>query len=400
MRNSFLISGLLILVLGFTGCRKKETERIISRKFLKPIKESRQEAIFYMVRTYMPGSSVAISVDGKLVWSEGLGLASKDLKVPASRVTKYRIGQVTETLTALAYHLLVEKGTLHPDSSVEHYLPDFPRKKYKITLRNLIGQTSGLRAPTDQEKNWKGINVSIEAGLDVFKNDSLLYEPGTYMFPSPYNFDLLGAVIQKATGKKFNEVIKETITDKLGMEGTVPENTLGVIENRTNYYDHDYLSRVVNSLSNDIRHRMPSEGYLSTAEDLNKFGNALLFSGDLSDSVKSKIFRPVQLPGGLLTRWGNGWFIVKNEDGIRYYFVTGNITGGGAALVIFPEEKLVVAWVSNIEDEIDEFPIYKVAMNFLNFIRGVSDDATDTAKKESDPTGVPAFPKGSGNSGK
>ncbi len=375
MRYSLLILVVIILLDGLTGCSNNEKERIISRKYLKPIKESRQEAFFYMARSYMPGNSIAVSVNGKLVWSEGMGYASKDLKVPATRVTKYRIGQVTQVLTALVYHLLVEQGKLNPDSSVQHYLPDFPGKKYRLTLKNLVEQTSGLRAPSDEERIWRGLNVGLEAGLENFKKDSLLFMPGVIQYLSMYNYNLLGVVIQKATGKRFHEVVKDLVTDTLGMKGTVPDNILGVIENRADFFDHDYLTRVIHAVSTDIRYKIPSEGYLSTADDLNKFGNALLFSKYISDSVKTKTFTQVKLTEGTQTQWANGWFIAENEKRIKYYFITGNVTGGGAALVIFPAEKLVIAWTANIQDDIDEFPVYKTAMNFVNFINGTPEES-------------------------
>ena len=376
---------LFILFALLTDCSHTEQQKILTRKFLEPIKESRQDAYFYMARSNMPGSSIAVSVEGKLVWSEGFGYASRDLKVPASRVTRYRIGEVTQVLTALTYQLLAEQGKLHPDSTVQHYYPDFPLKKYRLTVRNLAEQTSGIRPPTDEEKIRKSLNVGLEAGLDCFKNDSLLFMPGSFQFPSIYNYNLLGMVIQKATGKRFSDVVKELVTDTLGMKETVPDNLLGVIENRADFFDHDYMSRIIHAVSTDNRYKMPSEGYLSTAEDLNRLGTSLLFSEYIPGSVKNKIFEQVKLPGGPPTRWANGWFHAENESGNSYYFITGNITGGGAALVVFPSEKLVIAWASNIENEIDEFPVYKIAMNFINFINGNKvDQPNNTLKTRKD----------------
>lgn len=385
MKRVLLACGIFtVMILISSGCGKKEPERIFNRRYLNPIKESRNEAFFYMVRSYMPGSSITLSIDGRIVWSEGFGFASKDLKVPATRFTKYRIGKVTEVMTALVYNMLVEKGILHPDSSVQHYFPEFPVKEFRLTLQNLADNTSGIRNPTEEEKNWRGLNVSLDAGIDHFSKDSLLFEPGYYQLSTPFNYNLLGVIIQKVTGKKFYEVIREMVTDTLGMLNTIPDNPFSVIENRTNFFDHDYLARVVNALTADIRYKVPSEGYLSTAEDLNRLANAFLFSGYFSDSLRLRTFTPVILKNRMPTQWVNGWFITENHSGTKYYFAKGNIKGGGAAIVIFPEEKMVIAWAANLNDEFDEFPLYSISMKFLNFIHGVPEEGTANNRQKNE----------------
>jgi serine beta-lactamase-like protein LACTB, mitochondrial len=86
------------------------------RKLLKLEKRRRM----YLMINNIPGGSFSIAKEGKIIYAEAMGLASKDLEVPANRKTKFRIGEVSELFTSLIYQMMIEDGTLHPDSSVQH----------------------------------------------------------------------------------------------------------------------------------------------------------------------------------------------------------------------------------------------------------------------------------------
>ena len=112
-----------ILPISLTHCTPKEKEVFYDRKYKDEVKQARKEVVYYMVSNSVPGATFAVSKEGKLLYSDALGLASKDLNVPVTRNTKFRIGKLTENFTALLYHQLAEEGIIHPDSSVQHYLP-------------------------------------------------------------------------------------------------------------------------------------------------------------------------------------------------------------------------------------------------------------------------------------
>src|SRR5690554_6748828 len=124
MERKIHILVILIAVLFLlAGCKKKRHDIVYDRNYLSEVKAAREELIVYLGRNRIPGASVAVSKGGTILYSEGIGLASTDLEVPVSRNTKFRIGQLSENLTALVYHKLIEEGLLHPDSTVQHYLP-------------------------------------------------------------------------------------------------------------------------------------------------------------------------------------------------------------------------------------------------------------------------------------
>ncbi|MFW6290185.1 MAG: serine hydrolase domain-containing protein [Mariniphaga sp.] len=361
----FKLIVLLVLLSHLTGCRKNEAEINYDRSYINEIKTARKDVSFYMARNFVPGANVAVAKEGKIIYSEGLGLASKDLEVPARRSTKFRIGEVSEVFTTLLYHIMVEKGILHPDSAVQSYYPQFPEKQYSISLRHLVQQTSGIRPPTHIEEDWRGLNISIKKGIENFENDSLQSPPGMFQISSMFNYNLLGAIMEETTGRHFHNLLKDYVTDTLALANTQVDNPLAVIENRSDYFDHDFIAQVVHATTRDMRYRVPSSGLLSNAEDLVKFGNALLFSEYISDDIREKLFEPLILPGDIPALMSNGWITLEDRSGKKFYGKSGSVTGGSAAILIYPEDELVVAFASNLSAISEDMPVFHIAGHFL-----------------------------------
>lgn len=366
MRKFSIIILLLLAGLGLTNCNKKRDNLVYDRKYIKEIKEFRKEAISYLMINNIPGASFAIAKNGELIYSEGMGQASKDLEVPVTRETKFRIGVVSECLTTVMYQMLVQAGILHPDSTVQFYLPEFPNKNKKITLSTLTNHTSGIRPPTEEEADWRGLNVSLQEGLSQFMNDSLIYSPGMFQTQSMYNYNLLGVVMEKATGKSFSQLLNVLVSDSLKLTNTVPDNPFASIKKRSNFYDLNLVAQVTNSTTRDLRYKAPSEGLLSTAEDLVKLGNEMLYPKVLSENMIKEILQPVTLGSNMPTSLSNGWIVMTDEDGRKFYGRAGGTNGGGASLVVYPDEKLVLAAAINLTDDKGEVPVMLFAKKFLS----------------------------------
>ncbi|HSO86564.1 MAG TPA: serine hydrolase domain-containing protein [Draconibacterium sp.] len=376
MKRGFQLLILTAILISFLNCEKKANDILYDSRYKKEIAELRKEASLYLMLNNIPGASFAIAKEGKIIYSEGMGLASKDLEVPATRKTKFRIGEVSELFTSLMYQMMGENGTVHPDSTVQHYLPDFPLSDFKqtlnkITLSQLVNHSSGIREPGDDEFIWKGQNFTLQSSIDNFKNDPLNSIPGWYENPSTYNYNLLGAVMEKASGKTYPDLLKEYITDTLKLTNTEVDNPFRTITGRTDFFDYNLVSQVVNATFRDMRYRAPSEGILSNAEDLVKLGNAILYSDLISNQIKERLFKPIDLLGDFPPTMANGWVILKSKEGDFMYGRVGGVTGGGAVLLIIPDEKLVIAGTVNLTSS-DEIPVFKMIAPFLK----------DTNKKE------------------
>jgi CubicO group peptidase (beta-lactamase class C family) len=365
MKKGIQVLLLLVLGLSFTGCKKHTNKIVYNKKYIDEIKAARKDMMIYMVQNYIPGASISITKNGETIYSEGIGQASKELDVAVTRSTKFRIGELSELFTSFIYLKMVENGTLHPDSSVQYYLPNFPKKRYKITLQDLAYNCSGLPQEKDvKAENWVFL-TSLQQGLNLFKNDSLIAPPRFYQLSSMYNYNLLGAVMEKATGKYFNKILKEYLTDTLKLTNTVTDNPFRIIKGRTNYFGYNIVSEITTATHRDLRYCAPSRGILSNADDLVKLGNAILFSNYLSEKLKVDIFKQIPMHKGIPSQTTNGWLHLKTKTGETLYGRGGKITGGNASILIYPKEKIVIACTTNLNVEIKDTPVFDILNHFL-----------------------------------
>ena len=359
----FLLTAITALVLG---CEKPNNHIYYDRKYVPEIKQTRDAMGVFMAINAVPGAQVTVYKDGKLIYSEAFGNSSKEPQSNVTHDTKFRLGNTTSILTSLAYRKLIENGTLHPDSSIYHYLPDFPNKGHNITLENLIQNTSGFIEFNPEELAAPEYSSSIEQGIELFKDSDLMFTPGDFQTSSVFDYNLLGAIMEKATGKNFEEIISELVTDTLQLENTVVDNPEAVINNKSTFYDIDaFMAFTTEVPETDLRSFSPSIGYLSTSGDLARFGNAILHSPYVSDEIRENLFKPVVLSNGFVANMSSGWRVLKDTWQRNLYASIGNIKGGGSSLLVFPDDDLVIAIVMNLTLGVADVPDYRIATFFL-----------------------------------
>lgn len=356
---------LVAFLLGLSNCKKEASDVIYKKSYIEEIKAARKAVSVFVASNFIPGASVTVIKDNEIIYSDAFGYASKDLMVPAKRATKFRIGSLSQLFTNVLYHKLVEEGTLHPDSSIQHYYPDFPEKEHPLTLKHLVQHTSGIRLLSPQEETGLYLNHSLEKGLELFKHEDLAATPGLYQYESQFNYNLLGVVMEKASKKSFRHLLKEMVTDTLHLDNTVLDNPLQIIENRSNFFDHNYLAQIINSTTIDLRYRAPADGMLSTAEDLAKLGLTIMDSDFLSVETQNTLFEPELLFNNIPSQMSNGWMLLTDRDGRTVYGKSGSVQGGGGALILYPSENLVISYVCNLTTPMDNTPIFKIAEHFL-----------------------------------
>lgn len=361
----FLLLFILMAVVVISGCKKANNSIYYDRNYVQEIKQTREAFSVFMAINSVPGAQIAIYKEGKLIYSEGLGHSSIELKSDVTRETKFRLGNSTGILTSMAYHKLVENGTLHPDSSIYYYLPDFPRKGHNITIENLIQNTSGFREASLREVTDPEYSYSIQQGIELFKDSDLVFTPGDYQTTSVFDYNLLGAIMEKQTGNNFDKIIREFVTDTLQLKNTILDNPYAIIEGRSTFYDVNMYSFTLNAQTIDLRSNAPSLGYLSTSEDLAKFGNAILHSSYVSNEIREKLFKPVTLNMGFPADMTNGWKLLKDRWERNFYGSIGNVTGGYSSLLISPDDDLVIAIMMNTTFLGSNFPDYQIATFFL-----------------------------------
>ena len=299
----------------------------------------------------IPGLSLALAVDGQIVYSEGFGYADLEERVPVWPTTKLRIGSVSKPLTAVALLQLVERGKIDLDAPVQNYVPDFPEKAGKITPRLLAGHLGGIRHYKDDEFLIARHYDNVTDGLKIFENDPLVAPPGTKFSYSSYGYNLLSAVIQSAAHQDFLAYMHEHVFRPLGLRSTTEDQPAEIIEQRARFYTRVKGKPVLNAPFVDNSYKWGGGGFLSSAEDLARFGSALLQPGFLKPESLRLLFTSQKTVDGQETGYGMGWSIGKSKTGQRIYEHSGGSAGGSSQLILYPDAHVVVAMICNFEGD-------------------------------------------------
>ncbi len=253
----------------------------------------------------IPGLSAAVAVEGKIVWSEGFGYANVEQQIPACPETQFRIASVSKALTSAAVAQLHEPGKLDLDAPVQRYVPSFPDKGYTITTRELAGHRAGIRHYRDDEVYHLKHYASVMESLKVFDNDPLLFPPGTRFSYSSYGYVLISAAVEGASGEDFLTYMHQHIFEPLGMRHTVEDRADVFMPHRAHFYDGTKDGPLVDCPYTDTSVVWAAGGFLSTAEDLVRFGSAYL-GGNFLKPETVKLFFTMQSKIPVLPL-GYGW---------------------------------------------------------------------------------------------
>jgi serine beta-lactamase-like protein LACTB, mitochondrial len=322
----------------------------VSKAFRKINKVAKDSIANYLHKSRTPGLAITVSVDGEVIWSQGFGYADLEQHVPVDPVnTKFRIGSISKALTAAALARLYERKQIHLDSSIYHYLPDYPVHQYRPTIRQLAGHLAGVRHYRGNEFFITQHYNTVSDAIKIFKNDSFLHQPGTKYQYSSHGFNLLSAVMEKVSGKEFLSLMKEEVFLPIQLSSTVPDLNDSIIDYRSRFY-FIQNDKVKNAPYVDNSYKWAGGGFISTSQDITRFANALLRSDYLSAEVITTFTKPQQLIDGSFTNYGMGFFSGKDDSGKEYIGHGGGSVGGTSDLVIYPKEKITVVILTNMSD--------------------------------------------------
>src|SRR4051812_32709074 len=226
-------------------------------------------------KDHLPALSVAIAMHGEVVFKKAYGYADLENNVAATTETLFRTASVAKPMTAVGALELAEQGKLNLDVPIQRYCPTFPEKPWPITARQLLGHLSGIRAYQNREIFSTVHYANTIDGMSFFKNDPLLFEPGTKYEYSTYGYTVVGCVIEGASNTRYFDYMMEHVFGRAGMEHTVVDDVYTIIPRRARGYTN-LNGRVINAPLMDSSYKIPGGGLLSTAEDLVKFANAIM----------------------------------------------------------------------------------------------------------------------------
>ncbi|MBN1683038.1 beta-lactamase family protein [Candidatus Bathyarchaeota archaeon] len=283
----------------------------VDQKFIK-LKEHSQKLITHIMKTKnIPGLSIAFYHKDNL-YSEGFGYADLENKIVAKPDTVYLLGSVMKPMTALAIMKLSET-VLDIEDEVQRYVTFYPKKKWPITIRQILGHMSGLSWKTlEWKKHYDKIQYTTREVIDLFKDNELEFKPGTKYEYSSLGYNLLGAVIEEVSGVPYEEYMKSNIWKPLKMDDTQLD-TRQIIMNRARGYDYEN-GTLLNSVYINNSLWFAAGGGRSTVLDLLKLSKGLDNETILPHKVQNQMYEPMILIDGTKTDYGLGWRLNKESD--------------------------------------------------------------------------------------
>ena len=301
-----------------------------------------------MAHRRIPGLSVAVLRDGKVVRAKGYGLASVEVSVPATAETIYPIGSLSKQFTATAILLLVQAGKVRLDDPMGKYLADLPQTWQAVTVRDLLNQTSGIPEwVPDPDKDPLLKAYPLAEIVRHAAEKPLAFLPGTSYAYSNTNYNLLAGIIEKVSGKPYGDFLQERLFKPLGMSATGTYDPQEAVKGRSAGYDRSQGIVYNNVIFYDPSYLAGAGGLQSTVGDLVKWDVAVSGGRVLPVSVMSQAWTPPSLPDGAKTDYGMGW-IRQTVNGHRIVWHNGAIPGAMAFLGRFPDDHLTIVILSNL----------------------------------------------------
>src|SRR6186997_3266803 len=168
--------------------------------------------------------SILVSENGRVIYKQGVGLANMEWGIPNTPDTKFRLGSITKQFTATLTLQLVEQGKIKLDGKLSDYLPEYRADiGSKVTIHHLLTHTSGIPSYTDQPGFFENVSrnpYKVDEFVKKYASGDLQFEPGSKYSYNNSGYFLLGAIIERITGKPYEQVLKENIFDPLGMKNT------------------------------------------------------------------------------------------------------------------------------------------------------------------------------------
>lgn len=305
----------------------------------------------YIDKKRVPSISAGILKNGKIEWLESKGLIDLENFVPARNTSVYRIASISKSITAVAVMQLYEKGLIDLDAEIRTYVPYFPKKKWKVTVRHILTHTGGIRSyRNDEEFNSTLFYSSTREAVLTFANDDLLFEPGTKYNYTSLGYSLLAAMIENVSKMSFENYLRKNIFEPAGMNSTRIDRQREIIYERVHGYEKSSYRKFVNSPLADLSIKVAGGGLISTAEDLLLFVKALLEEKLISKTTFQMMINPVILKNSQRINYGFGFSISDPTDSLQWCGHEGRGTGFTTGLLIVPETKLASVYLINIRD--------------------------------------------------
>jgi len=295
----------------------------------------------------VPGASVAIYRDGRIALARAYGCADLAARAPARVATNYRLASVTKQFTAMCIMQLAERGQLTYDDPVTRFFPDFPALGRGITVRQLLGHTSGLKDYEDLIPPGRTEQLKDRDVLAILKSQEQTYfPPGTQYRYSNSGYALLALIVERVSGQDFAKYLRENIFAPLGMTNTVAyEKGVSSVPNRAMGYRQTDAGweGADQSMTSAV---LGDGGIYTSVVDYFRWDQALYTDQLVSRRALAEAFTPAKLADGTATNYGFGWRI-EQRHGVTVIHHDGETCGFNNAVRRVPEQRLTVVVLTN-----------------------------------------------------
>ncbi len=308
-----------------------------------------------------PGATALVVRNGAVLLRKGYGLADVELGVPMQPGMVFEIGSVTKQFTAAAILMLQERGKLSVRDDVTKYLPDYPTHGKAITLEHLLTHVSGIPSYTGLAEWIPRVreDITLDQLIGLFKDKPLEFEPGERWAYNNSAYILLGAVIEKVSGRSYEDFVEQEIFAPLGMKRSAYGHQSEIVAGRVEGYERGNPERgepeggepeggdgYRRAAYLSMNHPYAAGALLSTVDDLWLWEQGLASGRLLRPESLEKMFTPVRLNSGMNSHYAYGWNTFE-YNGCTVIEHGGGIFGFVTHVLRIPSENLYVAILSN-----------------------------------------------------
>jgi CubicO group peptidase (beta-lactamase class C family) len=295
--------------------------------------------------------SVLIGIDGKIVFEKAYGLGDEEWGANNTVHTKFRIASLTKQFTAACILLLQERGRLKVHDPMSRYLLGLPTAWQAITIHQLLTHTSGIPNSTDSSDSARSDSTELTARQRIgpVPEKPLDFAPGTNWKYSNTGYVLLGLIVEKVSGQSYADFLKANIFEPLGMKDSGYDSARDVLKERASGYQI-IDNHVANADFFDMRLPFSAGGIYSTVEDMYRWNEALAQDGKLlSAESRKQMFTeyPEAVHEG--QHYGYGIVISRLKFGKLLYYHGGGISGFASSLQRYPNDRVCIVVLSNLE---------------------------------------------------
>jgi CubicO group peptidase (beta-lactamase class C family) len=293
--------------------------------------------------------AVLVAENGKVIFKKGYGMANMEWNIPVETDTRFRLGSITKQFTSMLVLQLVQEGKIKVEGKLSDYLSDYRKDTGdRITIHQLLNHTSGIPSYTGLPNFFQEIArnpYSVSDFVKKFASGDLEFEPGTKWNYNNSGYFLLGAIIERVTGKPYEQVLKERIFDPVGMKNTGYDHYDTILAKRAAGYEKR-PGGYVNAPYLDMSLPYAAGSLYSTVEDLYLWDQALYTEKLLSPQLKELMFKPG------MSLYAYGWVVRKAPLGAQGEPVTiiehgGGINGFNTVITRLPESKNLIVLLNN-----------------------------------------------------